>query len=150
MAYADVSYFRLNAPSAQAFTDTSDAVIQAALDRFSTYADGFLIRKFMLPLVSWGDDLRGAVTDLSAYQIMKVRGYNPDVDPTLRDCRNDADTWLKSIPLGTTPMVIDSSGATKPGVNGLTPTVTSGEQRGFSSRPTQATFPPCQGDFVGD
>ncbi len=152
-AYATVAYFRMNAPSAQAFTNTSDDVIQSGLNRFSRYADGYLMRKFRLPLIEWQDDLRGCVTDMTAYQIMKVRGFNPEgADAVLYVAYQDADKWLKSIPLNTTPMVIDSSGGTTPGVNNLTPTVTSAEQRGFSSRPVQPGFgaPRVEGSYIGD
>lgn len=152
-AYATVAYFRLNAPSAQAFTNTSDDVVQSALNRRSRFMDGYLIRKFKLPLLDWQDDLRGAVTDMAAYDCLIVRGYNPEgADAAVRMRFEDAFTWAKSIPLNTTPMVIDSSGSITPGVNDLSPTVTSAEQRGFSSRPVQpgCGAPRISGDYIGD
>ncbi len=152
-AYATVEYFRLNAPSAQAFVNTSDDVIQSGLNRRSRFMDGYLMRKFLLPLVSWEDDLRGAVTDMTAYDAMVVRGYNPEsADVTLRMRFEDALSWAKSIPLNTTPLVVDSSGGTTPGVNALTPNVTSAEQRGFSSRPVQPGngAPRVEGSYIGD
>lgn len=151
-AYCTVAYFRQNAPSAQAFTNLADAVIESALTRWSRWLDGYLIRKFKLPLVSWEDDVRGAVTDLAAYQLIRVRGFNPDTgDATIVDAYKEAVKWANSIPLGTTPLVVDSSGGTTPGVNNLTPTVTTATQRGWSTRPTQpsAANPPA-GDYQSD
>ncbi len=152
--YATLAQFRLLAPSAQAFTNTADAVINAALSRRSRWLDGYLIRKFVLPLVSWEDDLTGFVIDASAYDIMIVRGFNPDSpsDVALRMRFEDANQWAKSIPLATTPMVVDSSGGTTPGVNNTSPTVTSATQRGYSSRPTQPWQggPRIVGDFEGN
>lgn len=151
--YADVAYFRENAPSAQSFAATSDAKIQSALARWSRWLDGKLTRKFVLPLIEWGDDVRGCVTDMAAYSIMKVRGFNPDLgaDINLRVSWDDAVKWANDIPLNTTPMVVDSSGGTIPGQNNLTPTVTSATQRGFSTRPTQPSEAnPPAGDWQGD
>ncbi len=151
--YATLAQFRLRAPSAQAFTQTSDDVIEAALYDRSRYLDGYLSRKFILPLVRWYGDLTRAVVDMAAYDIMVTRGYNPETsDSTLRARFEDADRWAKSIPLNTTPQVIDSSGSTKPGENAVTPRVSSAEQRGFSSRPVQPG-PGARrvwGGYVGD
>ncbi len=150
--YATVAQFRQLAPSAQAFTNTSDAVINAALSRRSRWFDGFLVRKFTLPLVAWEDDLTGYTIDAAAYDIMTVRGYNPDngADVSLRLRYEDAASWAKSIPLNTTPMVTDSSGSAIPGQGPTSPRVSSGLQRGFSSRPTQPSQGnPPPGDWVG-
>lgn len=152
-AYATVAEFRLLAPSAQAFTNTSDAVIAATLEDNSRLADGYLIRKFVLPLVSWQGDLTRKIIDLSAWDVMVTRGYNPEsTDIVLETRAKMAMDWLKSIPLNTTPMVVDSSGGVTPGVNNTTPTVTSATQRGFSSRPTQPWQggAPIVGDYEGN
>ena len=150
--YATVAQFRLQAPSAAAFTNLPDAVIAAQLARRSRWLDGYLIRKFVLPLVAWQEDLTGFVIDAAAYDCIVTRGFNPDnpTDVNLRLRFEDAVKWATSIPLATTPMVTDSSGSTVPGTNVLTPTVSSASQRGFSSRPTQPTFPPAAGDYIGD
>lgn len=151
-AYATVAQFRLLAPSAQSFVNTSDAVIQYALDRRKAWLDGFLIRKFRLPLVSWQADLEGANIDAAAYDVMVQRGYNPETsDSTLLDRFKQVERWAMAIPNNVTPMVIDSSGSVTPGTNSLTPTVTTAVQRGWSSRPTQpSSVNPVAGNFEGD
>lgn len=150
--YATLAQFRLRAPSAQSFTNMSDDVIEAALYDRSRYLDGYLARKFVLPLVRWYGDLTRAVVDMAAYDIMVTRGYNPDTgDSTLRARFEDANRWARDIPLNTTPMVVDSSGSTVPGTNATTPKVTSAYQRGFSSRPTQpGPGRRVVGDFEGN
>ena len=136
--YSTVAQFRLLAPQAQAFIQTPDATIQAALSRRSRWLDGYLMSKFTLPLISWADDLTGYVIDAAAYDLMVTRGYNPESqDSTLRARYDDANLWAKSIPLATTPQVIDSSGSTTPGEGPIQPTVTSSVQRGFQQRPNE-------------
>ncbi len=151
-AYATVAQFRLLAPSAQAFTNTADAVIEATLEDNSRLADGYLIRKFRLPLVSWQGDLTRKIIDLSAWDVMVTRGYNPETTDAVLETRHRmAMKWLESIPNNTTPMVVDSSGSTVPGTNALTPTVTTAVQRGYSSRPVQVGQGiPVAGNFEGD
>lgn len=151
-AYATVAQFRLLAPSAQSFVNTSDAVIEATIEDNSRLADGYLMRKFRLPLVSWQGDLTRKIIDLSAWDVMVTRGYNPETaDAVLETRYRLAMKWLESIPNNTTPMVVDSSGSVTPGTNSLTPTVTTAVQRGWSSRPTQpSSVNPVAGNFEGD
>lgn len=153
-SYATVAQFRLRAPQAQAFVQLTDALISATIEERSRWLDGYLSRKFVLPLITWQSDLTQKVIDCVAYDVMMTRGFNPDSpsDAHLRMRFEDAQKWADKIPLGTTPMVVDSSGATKPGINATTPTVTTATQRGFSSRPTQPWQggPPIVGDFEGN
>ena len=62
-SYATVAQFRQRAPSAQAFTNLSDALIEATLEERSRWLDGYLSRKFVLPLVTWQSDLTQKVID---------------------------------------------------------------------------------------
>jgi phage gp36-like protein len=152
-AYATVAQFRLLAPMAQAFVNMSDAQISATLEDNSRLADGYLMRKFRLPLISWQGDLTRKIIDLSAWDLMVTRGYNPETQDAVLETRYRlAMKWLEGIPNNTTPMVIDSSGSTEAGTNALTPTVSTAVQRGFSDRPVQPTTAGAgqvPGDFVG-
>jgi len=153
-AYATVAQFRLLAPMAQAFVNMSDAQISATLEDNSRLADGYLMRKFVLPLVSWQGDLTRKIIDLSAWDLMVTRGYNPETQDAVLETRyRMAMKWLESIPNATTPLVVDSSGSTTPGTNTLTPTVSSATQRGFSDRPVQPTatgMGQVPGDYIGN
>jgi phage gp36-like protein len=150
-AYATVTQFRQLAPRAAAFVNIADDVIEAALEDNSRLADGYLTRKFVLPLVAWQGDLTRKIIDMTAWDLISLRGYNPDTGDAVLEVRwKAAMDWLKSIPLGTTPMVTDSSSGAQPGQNDLSPTVTSATQRGFSSRPVQASYPPNVGDYIGN
>ncbi len=153
-AYATVAQFRLLAPQAQAFVNMSDAQISSTLEDNSRLADGYLMRKFVLPLVSWQGDLTRKIIDLSAWDLMVTRGYNPETQDSVLETRYRlAMDWLKGIPNSVTPLVVDSSGSTVPGQNSLTPTVSSAVQRGFSDRPVQPSGTGAgsvPGDYIGN
>jgi len=75
----------------------------AALVAWSAYADGYLAKRFTLPLVAWGDDLRQAVVDLAAWKVLATRGFDPTSakDVAVRDSRDDAEAWLTKVARGT-------------------------------------------------
>jgi len=84
-----------DAALAKVSADDQDTALAAA----SRVADSYLIRRFTLPLTSWGDDLKQAICDIVAYRLMKARGFNPqrsDADQ-LRDGYTDAIKWLKDV-----------------------------------------------------
>lgn len=70
----------------------------AALAAASEKADGKLAVAFDLPLVSWGLDLTEAVCKIAAYDLLSVRGFNPDgADQNIRDRYDDAWKWLREV-----------------------------------------------------
>lgn len=88
-------------------TGDQDAALEAASD----LADSYLRARFTLPLAGWQDDLRRAVCNIAAYDLLSARGFNPDAgaDVNVRARYDDAVRWLERIAAGqVTPDVTDS------------------------------------------
>lgn len=100
-AYAerpDLYQLSVAAPAFQLVATTDQ---DAALEAASRRADGQLTRRFTLPLLTWGEDLRQAVCDIAAYRLLKARGFNPSKggadSEQLRLGFEDALKWLKQV-----------------------------------------------------
>ena len=112
------------------------ATQQEALDAASAKADGYIRSRFVLPLKTWGLDLRQAVAKLAAYDLMSVNGFNPEAgaDENLRMRAQDAEKWLANVGKGEiSPAFTDSSPTV--GADGLSkpsgPRLTSQASRGW-------------------
>lgn len=61
-------------------------------------ASGILSVRYTLPIVAWGNDLSQAVCKLGAYDLLSVRGFNPDGDDqNVRMRYDDALKWLMAV-----------------------------------------------------
>jgi phage gp36-like protein len=111
---------------AQAFATSANMALlglpQVALDRAEVKAPGCVAMAlsaangraegalaaggYILPLVSWGDDLRERVCALAAFSIMCVMGYNPDseADQAVLVRYRDAVAWFESLASGELPL----------------------------------------------
>lgn len=87
----------------------------AALVKASGVADGYLRKRFALPLSAWSDDLTQVVCEIAAYNLMSVRGFNPasNADTLLAQRYQDAIAWLKDV----------ARGLVEPDLTDATPTV---------------------------
>lgn len=86
----------------------------AALASASEKADSKLGVAFDLPLTAWGTDLRECVCKIAAYDLLSVRGFNPDgADQNIRDRNADAWKWLRevadltAVPVGIVDSTVD-------------------------------------------
>ena len=79
--YAETTDFaRLGLPAA-ATTGIATASLNAALDAFGAVIGGYLqARGYTLPLTSWGDDLRRCNCLGAAWDVLRVRGYDPQAN----------------------------------------------------------------------
>lgn len=69
-----------------------------AIAAASTKAEGKLALRYDLPLVTWGVDLTEAVSKIASYDLLSVRGFNPDgSDENVRTRHNDAWKWLTEV-----------------------------------------------------
>lgn len=104
--------------SAQSLTHPStgpEAQDTALLDA-SELADGYLRQQFKLPLASWGRDLTQKVCHLAAYNLICLRGVNPEEDGSYKDNYDSAVRWLERVAQGlVSPDVVDASPASAPG-----------------------------------
>jgi phage gp36-like protein len=102
MAYATrTDLYRLGLREA-AFTGVATADQDAALEAASDTADSYMRSRYTLPLSSFGDDLKGAVCKIAAYELLGTRGYAPGAgrDESLKDRRDEAVSWLKDVSAG--------------------------------------------------
>ncbi len=103
--------------------DLTPAQQMAALDAASAYADGYLRSQYTLPLIApFPPDLVEAVCKIAAYNVLSVRGLNPEPggDQNYRDRYKDAIAWLQQVGMGhISPSILDSS----PGQNPIGPYV---------------------------
>jgi phage gp36-like protein len=73
-----------------------------------------LKKRYGLPLISWGDDIRRAVAHIAAYDLLVVRGFNPlaGSDVAVRDRYLEAVQWLRDVAKGLVePIDIEDSTA---------------------------------------
>jgi phage gp36-like protein len=115
--YATTTDFaRLGLPTA-ATQGIATASIEAALDAFAATMDGYLqARGYVLPLSSWGDDLRRCNCQGAAWDVLRVRGYDPNAggDEAVRLGFEDAMKWLRDVSAGrvTPSSIVDSTPST--------------------------------------
>jgi len=95
----DLARFGAPAASLAAFDGTAQT---AALVAASAVADGFLAKRFALPLSTWGDDLRKHVSWIAAYDLLSARGFREDAlgADTLEARHDKAMAWLRGIAAG--------------------------------------------------
>lgn len=134
MAYATrTDLYRLGLRS-DALSGVATADQDAALEAASDVADSYLRSRYTLPLTGYGDDLKGAVCKLAAYELMRARGYAPGAgrDESLKDSRDEAVSWLKDVSAGRAHV---SGGNTTPAptrhARASSPNVTSNRLRGW-------------------
>ncbi len=102
MAYATrTDLDAMGYPSAT-LAGVSTTIQDAALDAASSLVDGYLVRRFTLPLSAWGDDLRRAVVHIAAWDLLCRRGFRPGdgADEAVRMRYEDAMSWLKDVSAG--------------------------------------------------
>lgn len=113
MAYATrTDLYRLGLREA-AFTGVATADQDAALEAASDTADSYLRSRYTLPLTGYGDDLKGAVCRMAAYELLASRGYDPAAggDESLQRRHDAAMRWLADVSAGRATV---SGGATTP------------------------------------
>jgi phage gp36-like protein len=129
-----------------ALANVSTTIQDAALDAASALADSYLQSRYVLPLVTWGNDLKRIVAVIAAYDLITTRGYSPagNADENVRQRYLDALKWLEAVrdSHGTPSQITDSS--TAGGATGADGSVnvdggsdfqfTTGSVRGWTSR----------------
>jgi phage gp36-like protein len=72
-----------------------------ALAATTEMASGILAARYDLPIVLWGTDLSQATCKITAYDLLSVRGFNPDGDDdNVRKRYDDAMDWLRAVAAG--------------------------------------------------
>lgn len=158
MSYGAVANLELYAAAARFWERVPTDVKQAALDAAQGMVNSYLRAQFTLPLTQWGKDVERAEAVIAGYDLLVVRGYNPEAgnDDNFRVRRDQTIEWLQAVSRGDiVPDVTDSSpGAGPDGATGEGPMVATASQRGYSTRgrptPTDSVFGGGGGNFEGD
>jgi phage gp36-like protein len=109
---ADLS--RFGAPSA-ALESLLTEDINAQLEAASSVADSYLRNHYKLPIVApYPPALTEAVARIATFNLLSVRGYNPEGDAGLLETRyKTAMRWLESVGSGkASPLLIAADGPT--------------------------------------
>lgn len=88
---------------------TQDACLRTATDE----AIGLLGRRYVLPLVTWSDDVTDRTCAIAKWKIACRTGTSPREVELLRTEYTDALAWFRSVATGDAqPAIVDSSTAT--------------------------------------
>src|SRR5262245_53865130 len=83
------------AAAALTHPSTSTSVQDDKLLQWSEHVDGYLRDQFELPLAKWGSDIVNAVCHLTAYDLVCLRGFNPELDGHYLTNHDRVVTWLR-------------------------------------------------------
>jgi len=96
---------------------TGTQVVEA-LQTASSQMDSYFISRFMLPIITWSQDVVQCCCVLASYTLIAARGYNPNNPAELvyETRYNQQMKWLKDVANGVaTPFMTDSSPSAAPG-----------------------------------
>lgn len=97
----------------EALKDIPTPVKDRALQWASRKALSYVAKRKVLPLVTWGDDLKAAVCELAGYYLVSRRGFAPNsgANEVIRESYEDAIAWLSDVSRGIAELVdcVDSS-----------------------------------------
>lgn len=98
-SYATPAQLHKYAMPAAALASVSEPDQQAALDAQSAIADGYLSGRYVLPLLSHGEDLTINVCLLGEFAITTTRGIAHEAESyeIIRDKRDAAIRWLENV-----------------------------------------------------
>lgn len=102
MAYATRTDLTTHGLSSAALGSISTTAQDAALDAASASADSYLRTRYSTPVTGYGVDLTRAVCALAAWDLLSVRGYDPQRggDEAVRLRAEDAMRWLRDVSAG--------------------------------------------------
>lgn len=104
-------FFRIAIRGAM-FKDMDPTAITDLLQGASDMADSYFRKRFTLPMVTVGSDVKRQVAAIAAYDAIAHRGYRPDSgnDPAIETRYEKAIEWFESVANGLVePNVVDST-----------------------------------------
>lgn len=125
MAYANVADLERFGVQAAALASLPLDVRQEAINGASKLADGYMRKRYAVPLCGrTPDDLRRQVSIIATYDLLVVRGYAPSAgaDEQIRTRYEDAIMWLKDVARGEVELDVDDA---TPGTEEASPLVAS-------------------------
>lgn len=102
MAYASRTDLTTHGLSSAAIGSISTTAQDAALDAASRVADSYLRARYAVPVTGYGVDLTRAVCSIAAWDLLSVRGFDPQRggDEAVRLRAEDALRWLRDVSSG--------------------------------------------------
>lgn len=135
-AYCTVDEITTLGINPEALADVEPEQKAAAIGAASDKMDGYLSSQFKLPLKTFGQDVRTCCAVLSGVHLLRVRGYSPEADPSIKETVDAQMLWLRDVARGIVrPQVVDSSPSAQLGVPSSQPRISSAPSRGFSRMP---------------
>ena len=104
-------FFRIALPGAP-FRDLPPDTVTAVIQDASDMADGYFRKRFTLPMVSVGGDVKRQVAAIAAFDLLSRRGFRPDSgqDQVIVDRYEAAIEWFENVAKGLIePSVVDST-----------------------------------------
>lgn len=98
----------------------------------SDLASSYLKKRFALPILAWGEDLKRAVAHIATYDLISYRGMDPGSESgaLIIKRHDDAILWLRDVARGITePVDLEDS---TPSVDEQAPLVSSDAGAGWS------------------
>ncbi len=115
------------------FGSISTSQQQAALDSRNAWADGYLRGRYQLPLLGWDIDLRMHVAQITAWDLLNLRGYaaraGADVEVETRAMK--AIEWFEGVERGRVHPNVTPSAAPTPGTAYAQPQAITKQMRGW-------------------
>lgn len=113
--YADTEDLALYGLPAATLVGAALPQQQAALSSASSKVASYLRSVYIMPLTTWGDDIKMAVCKIAAYTLLAGPiGFDPSNpgDASVKDQHDEAIRWLKDVAkkIATPDGVVDSSG----------------------------------------
>lgn len=83
----------------EALSKLTTQQIEAALSYASRFADSYFVKRYPVPLVTYGEDVKRIIIDIAQYDLMAYRGFRPGsgADEIIVKRRDDALDWLKLV-----------------------------------------------------
>jgi phage gp36-like protein len=99
MSYATLADLTTYGLVSSALSTVDSATKQAALDAASERVDGYFRSRYVLPLTSWGEDVKEATVSIAVWILMVRRGFMPTAgaDNLIRERYLDAVQWLNRV-----------------------------------------------------
>lgn len=100
--YATSTEFSDQSLPSESLTGISAGTINAALTWASGKINSYLGKRYALPLVSYGEDLKLACCDLAAWYLIKRRGFktNAGSENAIVKAHDDSIQWLRDVAKG--------------------------------------------------
>lgn len=109
----------------------TDAIKSTHITAASGVVLGYVGKRFELPLISWGDDIRSAVAAIATFTLMKLRGFDPSnpADQMVVKAYDDAIAWCRDVAKGLVEPVDIEDGT--PDLDDAGPLISSDAQAGW-------------------